>query len=84
MGMSYSAVVIVGLPYEDIEDTDKVAALLDALLDDCVLDEVTPYYDGGVDKVVGLIACQSGSYDFTDFTATPERIQELVQEFMMK
>lgn len=60
MGIEYRAVIVVGVPYEDL--LPHVEGL-DDLLDDGNLPAYSPYFDADRDNcVVGFVACQSDDY----------------------
>ena len=77
MGIYYSAAVVVGLPYDDIEDTDKV----DQLVDDGDLDAQTPYYDGWDSRIIGFTVHSSGDYQASEIEWDQEAVEARKKEF---
>lgn len=61
MGTEYRAVVVVGLPYSELNT--KVSNLDDEMEDCGELDRVSPYFDAPNEGcVIGFVACQSPDY----------------------
>lgn len=66
MGIEYRAVIVVGVPYEDL--LPHVEGL-DDLIDEGTIDAYSPYFDADRDDwVVGFLACQSGDYTWKMLT----------------
>lgn len=58
MGVSYCAVIVVGLPTEEVEFDQEAA-------EDMGLDTYSPYYDAGwEDCLVGIPVAETGEYSW--------------------
>lgn len=66
MGVEYRAVIVVGVPYDDLSPHVEE---LDDLIDNGDLGVYSPYYDADRDSsVVGFVACQSDDYGWETLT----------------
>lgn len=73
MGMSYSAVLIVGLHRDDIETEDE--EILESL------DSAPPYYDGGDDAILGVNVEKSGDYQAKEITLDQAKVDAAKAKF---
>jgi len=77
MGMRYSAVVIVGLSIEDVDNYEKA----NDLVDEGVLEAITPYYDGWDSRVVGFVYAITPSYSPEEFVWNKLDIEQMKLDF---
>lgn len=83
MGVEYSARILVGLPYGDVQD------LVDSVKDpyDCGLEVVHPYFDADYeDCLFGVLVKNCGDFSYSqidEFTWT-EKVHKAHEEFTKK
>lgn len=76
MGIDYAAVIIVGLPYDDIPNVDDYLDYDKDLLYDC-----PPYFDAYGCGIVGLYYKQSYDYKPKELEYVQEEVEALKQKF---
>lgn len=74
MGVEYSAKIVVGLPYDELENKE--------LLDDEVIRVFRPYYDADIDDcLVGLTYASTPDYGYEEFEYNPLKVVSLLEAF---
>lgn len=69
MGVSYSAKIVVGLPFNQIPNAQE-------LLDDCRLDSFSYYYDcDEEDRLIGYEIQSSGSYNYSEIPVVLDNLR---------
>lgn len=76
MSISYSAKIVVGLPFNEVFNTvgefEKVAYGND-LLQSTELEIISPFYDAGLDdSLVGIVLVGTGSYNYKEIATNFE------------
>jgi len=78
MSVEYEAVVVLGLPYHELENPKKV---VDLVYED-ELSRVDPYYDADAeDCVYGVILARSGDYSLEELDLREAQIARAHERF---
>ncbi len=82
MGIRYSAAVVVGLPWGDVEVTRDEHVDFQDWIDDNDMEVIDPYYDADREEcLVGFVYKQSGDYSWSSFEWYQDKIDKLKQDF---
>ena len=65
MSIDTSAVIIVGLPRDDLKDHEKFVDFCDG-----TLEQISPYYDGYIHAILGVVVQSTDDYSANELVAT--------------